>query len=919
MNRKHLALGGIVAILAALALYLLVFRGGDDAARAGEGTATSPDRAGVDPRRGGSAGTDDAAPRASLDDVRTRLVPPDPDGPMRLEGQVLGADDQPIGGAEVWLTSEPPRKASSEADGTFVFDKLLPRSYALSARAGDLVGGPVSYHLTAKAEPVVIRLREGARLTIKVSDEATGAPVASAAVELQEMGKPSQTTAADGTTTFLGMSPGWSAVSVRATGYAPAATFTTIGVAGSTQELAVALKKGAALSGKVVDEAGTGVADAMVTVRDVGMAYAMELDSVVSGADGAFEIPVVPPGSYVVGARDAVHAPGTSAIVSVDGIVSTSGVTVVLKAGGVVRGRVVTTSQQGAAFASVEVAPKGVEDYGATGLMEGPRTATADAQGNFEVRALPRAALRARAESDEAASAIVDLDLATSGVVEGLTLVLDVSGMIEGIVVDGKGEPVAEAQVSAYPDFLGAGGDSAQMQDMVFAGFNATVTDGGGGFRMRGLPEGAYRLWASRTAAQQQMTRVEGQLARTGDTQVRIVLPTPGRISARVVDEDGAPPKLAMVAVGMMPASPVRDGAIEIGELPPGSYDLHVRGPDFAELVKRDVVVETGKVTDLGTLTVLQGRRVTGIVVDGAGNPVEGARVMAGEILFSQGGGAGAGDQAIQDMMGVRNVRTGADGRFTVLGATEKGGSLIAEHATLGRSDALPLAAGKEHVSDVRLTLRGFGAVHGKVTMEGQPVGNAQIMSTSKASTGHVVVVVSGADGTFAIDKLPAGDHRLTATRMENFQMSSAGTDVTVIEGKRTDVTIDIPVGQVTLTVEVKGKGDSKPDAAQVFLFRGAVIAKNGKEITDRFLAGDAAGMGFWLGAETFPTFPKLVAGAYTVCTLPINGNLADMQFQQRLQENTALLLVYCDRVTIAPAPDQQRHVASVPAMVPLP
>ena len=77
--------------------------------------------------------------------------------------------------------------------------------------------------------------------------------------------------------------------------------------------------------------------------------------------------------------------------------------------------------------------------------------------------------------------------------------------------------------------------------------------------------------------------------------------------------------------------------------------------------------------------------------------------------------------------------------------------------------------------------------------------------------------------------------------------------------------------------------------------------------------------MGFWLGGETYPTFEKLVAGDYTVCTLPVNGDLADMQFQQRLQENMEHLMVYCQQQTITASPEQQTYVASVPAMTPLP
>ena len=123
----------------------------------------------------------------------------------------------------------------------------------------------------------------------------------------------------------------------------------------------------------------------------------------------------------------------------------------------------------------------------------------------------------------------------------------------------------------------------------------------------------------------------------------------------------------------------------------------------------------------------------------------------------------------------------------------------------------------------------------------------------------------------------------------------------------------------MTLTVEVRGKNGVKIDAAQVFMFRGAVAIRNAQDVTDRFLAGDAAGMGFLFGNDTWPSFPKLVPGDYSVCTLPINGNLADMQFQQRLQENLDKLEVHCQLKAVTASPTEQRHVATVPKMNPLP
>jgi RNA polymerase sigma-70 factor (ECF subfamily) len=46
----------------------------------------------------------------------------DPTGALRLEGQVIGADENPVGGAIVAIDTNPPRTVTSEADGSFAFD-----------------------------------------------------------------------------------------------------------------------------------------------------------------------------------------------------------------------------------------------------------------------------------------------------------------------------------------------------------------------------------------------------------------------------------------------------------------------------------------------------------------------------------------------------------------------------------------------------------------------------------------------------------------------------------------------------------------------------------------------------------------------------------------------------------------------------
>ena len=74
-----------------------------------------------------------------------------------------------------------------------------------------------------------------------------------------------------------------------------------------------------------------------------------------------------------------------------------------------------------------------------------------------------------------------------------------------------------------------------------------------------------------------------------------------------------------------------------------------------------------------------------------------------------------------------------------------------------------------------------------------------------------------------------------------------------------------------------------------------------------------------WTNGSPPAKFEKKLAGPYTLCTLPINGNMGDMQFQQRLRDHMESLAVYCKALTITDAPTEQTYTAIVPPMKPLP
>lgn len=79
-----------------------------------------------------------------------------PRSTARLDGMVLSPDGAPAAGATVMVEASPPRIATTDDEGYFVFDDLPDRPYLIEAGVGDQIAGPI----TAGADhPIVLRLR----------------------------------------------------------------------------------------------------------------------------------------------------------------------------------------------------------------------------------------------------------------------------------------------------------------------------------------------------------------------------------------------------------------------------------------------------------------------------------------------------------------------------------------------------------------------------------------------------------------------------------------------------------------------------------------------------------------------------------------------------------------------------------------
>src|SRR5207302_8205244 len=85
-------------------------------------------------------------------------------------------------------------------------DHLVGRQYTVAARAPGGIAGPVTARLTDKTETIVLRLRAGAKVTVRVAGT-DGKPIDGATVELRGQDAQMQTTAG-GAAIFAPVVPG---------------------------------------------------------------------------------------------------------------------------------------------------------------------------------------------------------------------------------------------------------------------------------------------------------------------------------------------------------------------------------------------------------------------------------------------------------------------------------------------------------------------------------------------------------------------------------------------------------------------------------------------------------------------------------------------------------------------------------------
>jgi len=477
-----------------------------------------------------------------------------------------------------------------------------------------------------------------------------------------------------------------------------------------------------------------------------------------TGPDGTFTVSGLPGKTFTV----RVQAPGFAPF-EVQDVGTGAALKVRLAPGLAVEGRVVD--------AAARKPVPGVSVVGRTRASRGmpeemlPQTVT-DPEGRFRLVDLAPGVIAVEAKGATWGRATEDaVAVPQRGALE---LVVRPGGRLAGRVLDTEGKPIEGATVRVEPAALERFRDVMRQQP--------ARTDAKGAFVFEGLQAGdTYRISAQKKGFSRASAGPFPIKPGTVREDLELRLDASASVRVRLLDQDGKP--VSALEASVYPDSDARgprggntndvpddqiaaegEGRFRLSGLPVGKAAVELLPDGFASIERKDLKLEPGKTTDLGTLTVREGRTLRGRVLDAAGAPVQGATVR----------GFWMADGRFKN----RQVQSGADGRFRMSGLSE--GALQALMVS-AKGFASKTENGVPTDEEAEVTLERAGAIVGRVLLEdtrdpvpakveATPEAKAETMSGMRFQFGFNEDDYADASGSFRVDDLAPGKYTLIAT-----------------------------------------------------------------------------------------------------------------------------------------------------------
>lgn len=579
-----------------------------------------------------------------------------PTGTIRLEGQVIGVDNEPVAGANVEVRDDERTFddiVTTEADGSFAFERLPAKHAYVYASKGDALASlSQQMELAPNPAPVVLQLWPATSLKIYIVDGDTQQPlkgatvVASSSIEHDAETGPVRAASDDrGVAVVPRLLPGSSVIAwIRAARFETTMIRPSLSLDG-TNEVFVSLHHCAPLSGFVRTESGSPVASATV----VSSSDYQSGDTAETDATGAFQFDCLAAG------RHAFFTGGLrKTVLDLDGHPRTDVVFTIpdvkLKT---IAGIVV--DQLGAPVEGAEVHAHADAPFKFDNVKS-------DHDGRFAVHLELQPMQDVRLDADSESSIADPVVIGPSERERNAMLRLRSANRTTGFVVDRSGAPVGGAVIKAE---------------------GWVTADRSGHFTLR--PARATEVTFVAEYPDQVGGTTQRVVVHSGQQNVRVVLSDLSSIHGRLV-RDGEPVTAFTIELAMNGYSVAKrsfrssDGTFEVEKVVPGSWTLTVGGPGFRP--KAVTVIASGREVDLGTIAVDGGQQLRGRVVDQRGVPVANAQVSVER--RQQWSYETPLSLAFE---GTPQTTADASGNYVLGGIDRSSASrLIAKHPTLGSS-----------------------------------------------------------------------------------------------------------------------------------------------------------------------------------------------------------------------------------------
>lgn len=643
----------------------------------------------------------------------------------------------------------------------------------------------------------------GVALSGRVVDT-RGSPVAAARVAVRrsqvlfanlQSGKPEVDqrethTDAGGRFRIAGLSAGKFDITVRDSRFAPV-TRNGVEVVPPSTALsdAIVLGDGAIIRGRIVDEAGVGVAGATVACvvghKIMGFSSTMALapkdaesmggSLTKSAADGSFASPPLAAGDYdVIAAADGFVSGRKESIAT-----GTDDVEVTLRRSCTLRG-IVLSEQEGEPVTDFRIGlnrPLAMLDPAS--FIAGPTRHVIAADGTFVLEGIEPGTWRLTVLAARLAVHHSDpLELRAGEDRRGVIIMLKPESRITGLVL----HQVTRAPIGGAHVTIRSGMDALRSDPL--ASLLDTTSADDGAFALRGLSAGRYQLSVTAVDfAPATSPRIE--LAENQAVDQQVILMMPGAtLTGTVADAEGRPESGALIQAillgNMLPAMATTDelGHYAIRGLAGGQYTVNKIGgsvaanPEdamasvFSGLVTQSVTIPAGETVVLDIIGKRDGVKVRGRVST-AGEPLAQAFLS-----FLPTDGEGGGER-------MRMGTTDADGRYEVSGITPGEWSVTIQSGasfsdTRRESFDVTVPDVVELVRDFELEVTGISGTV-RAADAPRPLGGVRVAVS--ALDGGVVVdalsraagsvrmsdVITGADGEWRTTGLRPGRYRVVA------------------------------------------------------------------------------------------------------------------------------------------------------------